>query len=59
MKSFFRLANNLKYIYERKFDLKYYLNVSFSDYDNTYLRELDWMYGKLIQTKKDENKERN
>jgi len=30
------------------------MNVSFRDYDNTYLKELDWQYGKLIQVKKQE-----
>lgn len=24
------------------------MGLSFSDYDNTYLKELDWMYGRLI-----------
>jgi len=52
--NFFLLANNLEYIYERKFNLQYYMNVSFRDYDNTYLKELDWQYGKLIQVKKQE-----
>jgi len=52
--NFFRLANNLEYIYERKFNLQYYMNLSFRDYDNTYLKELDWQYGKLIQVKKQE-----
>ena len=33
------------------------MNVSFSDYDNTPLKELDWMYGRLIQQKNEEDKQ--
>ena len=53
---FFRLANKLEYIYRRKFDFQYYMNVSFFDYDHTFLKELDWMYGELIRLKTEEDK---
>ena len=32
------------------------MNVSFSDYENTQLKELDWMHGRLIKQRNDELK---
>jgi len=32
------------------------MNLTFSEYDNTYLKELDWMYGRLLKQKNDEKK---
>ena len=35
------------------------MGLSFSDHDNAQLKELDWMYGKLIKTKQDEKDKGN
>jgi len=50
------LGNKLGYIYEKKFNLKYHLGLAFSDYENTYLKELDWMFGRLVKQRNEENK---
>ena len=32
------------------------MNLSFTEYENSQLKELDWMYGRLIKQKQDEDK---
>lgn len=58
MKDFFLLNDSFEYILDRKFNLQYYLNLSFADHDNTQLKELKWMYGKLIKKIKEESTEK-
>ena len=41
-------------ILEIQFNLLYYLHLSISDFDNTDLKDLDWMYNRLVKQKRDE-----
>ena len=43
-------------MYERKFNLQYYLGLSFYDSENIPVKELNWTYGRLIKQKQEENK---
>ena len=38
----------------REFELMYYLHMNLSEVSNTTISKLEWLYGKLIQTKKTE-----
>ena len=47
LSTFSRMGMSLQRILELKFRLKYFLNVSFSDFNDTDLSELVWMESRL------------
>ena len=53
------MGRNYRDILEEQFNLQYYLHMSISDYDNNSISDNKWLYGKLIERKKDENELRN
>ena len=53
------MGRTLQEILEMQFRLQYYLHMSISDFNNTDLRDLDWLHDRLLKQKKDENETDN
>jgi hypothetical protein len=51
------MGKTLQSILEMQFNFLWYLHMNISDFDNCDLKDLEWMYNKLIQkiTKKHES----
>lgn len=54
--SLFRQALPLEGQWERTFDLIYATGMSLKDCDETQLKKLDWLHGRLVKQKRDEQK---
>ena len=53
------MARHLKDILEMQFNLMYHLHMTKADIENCDLKELDWIYGRLIEQKKKEQPKEN
>ena len=49
------MVKPLQEILETQFNLQYHLKVSVQDFENMDLKEIEWIYGRLIKEKRDEN----
>lgn len=52
------MAKPLRDILERQFSLSYHGVMSHEEYAVTDLKKIEWMYGRLIQQKRDEDEAR-
>ena len=50
------MGKNLQEILEQQFNFLNYLKLSLDDYNNMNLKELNWMYARLIKDLKDKEK---
>lgn len=48
------MAKPLQSILEQEFNLAYYLHLSIKDIEDMDLKEIEWLYGRLVKQKKDE-----
>jgi hypothetical protein len=48
------MGRRLKDILEMQFNLMYHLHMSKSDIEDADVKELDWIYGRLVEQKKKE-----
>lgn len=53
------MVRPLKEILEVQFNLLYYLHMGVKDFEESDLREIDWLYGRLVKQKQDENDNRH
>jgi hypothetical protein len=50
------MAKRYEDILEMQFNLAYYNVLTAAEYDTTDVKDLDWLYGRLLKQKKDEAK---
>ena len=50
------MAPPLQEILEKNFNMMYYLHQPMSEVESWYLKEADWLYGRLVQQRRDEEK---
>ena len=48
------MGRRLEDILEMQFDLMYYLYMSVSDFDESDMRDNEWLHSRLVKQKKDE-----
>ena len=49
------MVTPLQEILEKQFRMQYWLHLSIQDYSETELKELNWLYARLIKQLNDEN----